>query len=42
VGALLGVSYELPALPLGFQARDVSVGENGVTVRATAESVVLG
>ena len=39
---LLGLTYTLPDLPLGFQARSVAVGEDGVTVTAVAEDVVLG
>jgi hypothetical protein len=40
--ALLGVSYKLPPLPFGFKAKSVTVGSSGVTIRAAADSVVLG
>jgi hypothetical protein len=39
---LLAISYRLPDLPLGFQARSVSVGPDGVLVKAAATSVELG
>ena len=42
VARLLGVTYELPELPFGFQVRSVTVAEDGVTVSAAAENVVLG
>ena len=42
VARLLGISYQVPDLPFGFQVRSVAVGEDGVTVTATADDVVLG
>jgi hypothetical protein len=42
VARLLGVTYKMPELPFGFQVRSVAVGQDGVTVSATAENVVLG
>jgi hypothetical protein len=42
VARLLGVTYRLPDLPFGFRARSVAVGEDGVTVTATGEDVVIG
>jgi hypothetical protein len=42
VARLLGISYQVPDLPFGFQVRSVAVGQDGVTVTATAEDVVLG
>ncbi|MCE0534293.1 DUF2993 domain-containing protein [Kineosporia rhizophila] len=41
VEQLLSGSYHLPELPFGFTARDVKVGEDGVTVRATTSEVKL-
>jgi hypothetical protein len=40
--ALLSGGYKLPRLPFGFAAKTVTVGPNGITVRATASSVGLG
>jgi len=42
VARLLGISYQVPDLPFGFQVRSVAVSQDGVTVTATAEDVVLG
>jgi hypothetical protein len=42
VARLLGISYQVPDLPFGFQVRSVAVDQDGVTVTATAEDVVLG
>jgi hypothetical protein len=39
--SLLGSGYQLPALPFGLDAKSVTVGSAGVTVRATATSVNL-
>ena len=39
--SLVGAGYQLPALPFGFEAKTVTVGPTGVTVRAAASSVVL-
>jgi DUF2993 family protein len=39
---LLGLTYQVPDLPFGFQVRSVAVGEDGVTVTAVGEDVVLG
>jgi hypothetical protein len=41
VVSLLGVSYELPALPFGFKAQKVTVGPDAVTVTVAAKDVVL-
>lgn len=40
-GMLNNRSYQLPTLPFGFTAQDVTVGESGVTVRATTTKVQL-
>jgi hypothetical protein len=42
VNHLLAGSYRLPPLPFGFTAKSVTVGPNGVTIRAEATSVELG
>ncbi|GAA3606853.1 hypothetical protein GCM10022223_23510 [Kineosporia mesophila] len=42
VKSLLNRSYHLPELPFGFTAQDVTVGKEGVTVRATTTEVQLG
>ncbi|GAB3242196.1 LmeA family phospholipid-binding protein [Kineosporia babensis] len=42
VASLLNRSYHLPDLPFGFTAQDVTVGQDGVTVRATTTEVKLG
>jgi hypothetical protein len=42
VARLLGVTYQMPELPFGFRVRSVSVAEDGVSVSASAENVVLG
>lgn len=42
VESLLNRSYHLPELPFGFTAQDVTVGHDGVTVRATTTEVQLG
>jgi hypothetical protein len=42
VAPLLGGSYHLPSLPFGFKAETVTVGSDGVTVHASAQSVNLG
>ncbi|HST82419.1 MAG TPA: DUF2993 domain-containing protein [Kineosporiaceae bacterium] len=41
VQSLVARASRLPALPLGFQAKDVSVNSTGVTVRATASALNL-
>jgi len=38
---MLDRSYHLPDLPFGFTAQDVTVGDGGVTVRATTTEVQL-
>jgi hypothetical protein len=42
VARLIGVTYKLPKLPFGFEAKGVAVGTEGVQVTATAKDVVLG
>jgi hypothetical protein len=42
VARLLGITYQVPDLPFGFEVRSVAVGSDGVTVTATARNVVLG
>ncbi len=42
VTTLLNRSYHLPELPFGFTAQDVTVGDSGVTVKATTTQVQLG
>lgn len=42
VARLLGVTYRMPELPFGFRVRSVAVAEDGVSVSASAENVVLG
>jgi hypothetical protein len=39
--ALIGARYPLPDLPFGFTPKQVSVGATGVTVRVSADDVVL-
>jgi len=42
IARLIGVTYKLPQLPFGFEARSVAVGTEGVQVTANARDVVLG
>jgi hypothetical protein len=42
VARLLRINVKMPDLPFGFQVESVAVAEDGVTVTATAENVVLG
>ncbi|MBT0772649.1 DUF2993 domain-containing protein [Kineosporia sp. J2-2] len=42
VASMLNRSYHLPELPFGFEAQDVTIGGEGVTVRATTSKVELG
>jgi hypothetical protein len=42
IARLIGLTYRLPELPFGFEARSVAVGTEGVRVTAEAQDVVLG
>ena len=42
LNSLVGDGYQLPRLPLGFEAKAVTVGPSGITVTASATSVNLG
>jgi hypothetical protein len=42
IARLIGLTYRLPELPFGFEARSVTVGTEGVRVTAEAQDVVLG
>lgn len=41
VARLLDLSFELPPLPFGFEPTSVAVGDDGVTVTASATDIVL-
>jgi hypothetical protein len=41
LASLIGVPHKLPELPFGFQARSVTVGPQGVQVKAAASNVEL-